>query len=392
VTSFQLVIIVLTGFSAVFWLLQLIGALRTVKTMPLLEKFADKPLENPPRVSVIIPACNEAKTIEKALEKRLQDTYPDLEFILIDDRSNDGTREILREIAKKDRRIKALYIDELPEGWLGKVYALHTGVKHATGDWFLFSDADAHVKPGTLKRVIQYCQSEQLDHLAIVPGFLKGTFLADTAISVFLKALVTWGRSWKIKDKDSSAFGGSGSFNLVRRAAFERTKGFEWLKLEIVDDLGLGDMVKKSGGRSEMINGRGFVSIQWYPTFREMSTGLGRAMWAGIANFSLIKLLLFAIFAFILDMIPYIILIPMGIPLLPIIGAVIIVVALLTNIIVSQFINRPLLPAFFLPLGNIIMFLVTIKAAVITSIKRGITWRGTFYSIQTLKKGRKLTL
>jgi hypothetical protein len=67
------------------------------------------------------------------------------------------------------------------------------------------------------------------------------------------------------------------------------------------------------------------------------------------------------------------------------------VVALSTNIIVSQFINRPLLPAFFLPVGNIIMFLVTIKAAVITSIKRGITWRGTFYSKQTLKKGRRLT-
>jgi hypothetical protein len=58
---------VLTGFSAVFWLLELVGALRTVKTMPLLEKFADMPIENPPRISVIIPACNEAKTIEKAV-------------------------------------------------------------------------------------------------------------------------------------------------------------------------------------------------------------------------------------------------------------------------------------------------------------------------------------
>jgi len=70
VTSFQWVIIVLTGFSAIFWLLELVGALRTVKTMPLLEKFPGKPIENPPRISIIIPACNEAKTIEKALEKR----------------------------------------------------------------------------------------------------------------------------------------------------------------------------------------------------------------------------------------------------------------------------------------------------------------------------------
>ena len=390
-TSFQLVIIVLTFFSAVFWLLELVGALRTVKTMPLLEKFEDKPIENPPRISVIIPACNEAKTIERAVEKRLQDNYPNLEFILIDDRSHDGTRKILREIAAKDKRIKTVYIDELPEGWLGKVHALHTGVKYASGDWFLFSDADAHVKPGTLNCVILYCQSEQLDHLAIVPGFHKGTFLADTAISVFLKALVTWGRSWKIKDKDSSAFGGSGSFNLVRRTAFERTKGFEWLKLEVVDDLALGDMVKKAGGRSDMINGRGYVSILWYQTFSEMSTGLGRAMWAGIANFSLIKLVLFGSFAFILDMILYVILIPMGIPFLPMVGVVIILVAHLTNVIVSQIINRPLLPAFFLPLGNIIVFLVTIKTAVITSLKGGITWRGTFYSKKTLKKGRRIS-
>ena len=118
-TSFQVLIIVLTGLSAVFWLLELLAVLYAINAMPLVEEFEDQPIENPPKVSVIIPACNEAETLEKALGKRLQDNYPNLEFILIDDRSSDGTRKILREIADKDKRVKGIYIDKLPEGWLG---------------------------------------------------------------------------------------------------------------------------------------------------------------------------------------------------------------------------------------------------------------------------------
>jgi len=391
-TLVQIIIIIFTGLSAFFRILEVLAILRTIKTMPFLEKLEAVDIKNPPKLSVIITACNEAQSLEKAMELRLQDNYPNLEFILIDDRSSDGTREIARKIAGKDNRVKLIRIDELPGGWLGKVHAMHRGVKQATGDWFLFSDADVHVKPGTLNRVMAFCRSKNLDQLAIVPEFYKGKFFADTAISVFLKALIAWSRSWKIKDPESTAFGGAGAFNLVRRTAFEKTKGFEWLKLEVIDDLTLGQMIKRTGGRSDMINGRGYVGVRWYSSFREMSIGMGRAVFVGIPNFGVTKLILLSSLTFTLDIIPYIILVPMGIPYLPTAGVVIILLTFLSSIVVSRFTNHPLLPTFLLLVGHIIVFIVSVKSAVTALIKGGIVWRGTFYSTKMLKKGRRFTI
>jgi glycosyltransferase involved in cell wall biosynthesis len=391
-TPIQVLVFVFTGLSALTWLMSLLAVLKTINTMPLLEKLSEINKKNPPKISVIIPACNEAKTLEKAMETRLKDKYPNLEFILIDDRSDDNTREIARRIAAMDKRVKLICIDELPEGWLGKVHALHTGLKHAAGDWFLFSDADVYVKPGTLNRVMAYCQSEKLDHLAVIPEFYKRHFFVDATVSVFLKALMVTGRSWKIKDQTSRAFGGSGAFTIVRRSAFEKTKGFEWLKLEIIDDLTLGQMMKRSGGRSDMINGRGCVGVQWYPTFKEMAVGIGRALFVGIPNFSLTGLVLLSCFTFTLDMIPFVILIPMGIPYLPIAGLIIVLIAFSTSILTARFINLPLIPALFLPLGNIIVFFIALIIGTMTSIRGGIVWRGTFYSNKRLKEGRRFAL
>lgn len=391
-TPVQVIIIIVTSLSAVTWVMALLAVLKTINTMPLLEKLPEISIKNPPKISVIIPACNEAKTLEKAMESRLKDNYPNLEFILIDDRSDDGTRDIARKIAENDQRVKLICIDELPEGWLGKVHALHMGVKHASGDWLLFSDADVHVKPGTLNRVMAYCQSENLDHLALLPELYGGNFLVDMAVAVFLKALIVTGRSWKIKDPNSRTFGGSGAFTMIRRPALEKTKGFAWLKLEVIDDLTLGQMLKRSGGRSDMISGRGCVGVQWYRTFNEMAVGLGRALFVGLPNFNLIALVLLSCFTFTLDMIPFVILFPMGIPHLPIAGFIIVLIALSTSILAARLINIPLLPALFLPLGNIIVFLIALIMGTVTSIRGGIVWRGTFYSIKTLKAGRRFAL
>jgi hypothetical protein len=207
-----------------------------------------------------------------------------------------------------------------------------------------------------------------------------------------LKALIVTGRTWKIKDPNSRTFGGAGAFTMVKRSALEKTKGLAWLKLEIIDDLTLGQMVKRSGSRSDMINGRSYVGVQWYRTFNEMTVGLGRALFVGLPNFNLFALVLISCFTFTLDMIPFVILIPMGIPYLPIAGLIIILIALSTSILAARFIGLPLLPAFFLPLGNIIVFLTALIMGTMTTIRGGIVWRGTFYSIKTLKQGRRFAL
>ena len=96
----------------------------------------------PIRCSVIVPARDDEARIEQTLGHLLGQRGAELEVLVIDDRSVDGTGEILRRIAKEDARLKVKRVDVLPEGWLGKCHACHIGASAATGDWIPFTDAD----------------------------------------------------------------------------------------------------------------------------------------------------------------------------------------------------------------------------------------------------------
>ena len=108
-----------------------------------------------PRVSIIVPARNEAEHIEAALVSLLQLDYPDYEVIAVDDRSNDATGVILDRLAShwrahgeaSDHRLKVLHVSDLPQGWLGKVHAMWKAAQQATGEWLLFTDADVSSVP-----------------------------------------------------------------------------------------------------------------------------------------------------------------------------------------------------------------------------------------------------
>jgi glycosyltransferase involved in cell wall biosynthesis len=385
-----LIFYVLVGFF--WWLFQLLMALRIIAKVPLLEKLPKKNLENHPKISVIIPARNEADTIEPAIETRLQDDYPNFEIILIDDRSSDGTSGIIEKIAAKDNRVKAIHISELPFGWLGKQHAMHQGIKQATGDWFLFSDADVRIKPGTMKLAMGYCDVKKIDHLAIFPEMPPTNFLLDSLLSVFIRFLCIGGRIWAIENDKSSAAVGSGSFNLVRRSAYEKTRGFEWLRLETVDDAALGRMLKETGARSALINGRNYVSVNLYRTLRGMAIGCERPVFAGIGNFSLIWLLLTGLINFGFEMSPFFALIPNGIPSVNFVGLIMVVLALATSILIGRWMNRPLLPTIFYPIGTTIMVVFMIRAGILGAKRGGVFWRDTFYPTELLKEGKRYNL
>ena len=202
-----------------------------------------------PLLSIVIPACNEAANIEASVESLLQQEYPNFELILVDDRSTDGTGEIIDRLALRDRRIRALHVQSLPVGWLGKVHALDRGVTVATGEWFLFTDADVHFAAGTLRQAISWVTANRIDHLALAPLAVQQSFLLDIVVHTFMLLFLIATRAAGINRPNSRSFVGVGAFNLVRRAAFQRTLGFPWLRLEPCDDVGLGLMVKRTGGR-----------------------------------------------------------------------------------------------------------------------------------------------
>ena len=118
---------------------------------------------------MIIAARNEAGTIENALKSVLAQNYPNLEIILVNDRSNDGTDKILQKLAEKDPRVLIHHVEELPLGWLGKVNAMQQGFGRSTGVWLLFTDADVHFQEESLERIIDVAERSSVDYLCVVP-------------------------------------------------------------------------------------------------------------------------------------------------------------------------------------------------------------------------------
>jgi len=247
---------------------------RVVNSVPLVRELAGPLPVRWPRVSVIMPARNEERTLEPALSSKLKETYPEIELILVNDRSTDATGAVANAFARTEPRLQVVHVDTLPEGWLGKVHAMQRGYERVSGEWVLFSDADIHLEPGVLERVVAYAEREQRDHVCILPTVTCSGPVLQATLSTFFRMLCVGARLWAVPDPRSSAAIGVGAFNLVRRAALARTPGLEWLKMEIGDDAALGVMLKRSGARQAVLNGRSVVSLEFYPSFQALTRAL----------------------------------------------------------------------------------------------------------------------
>lgn len=372
-----------------YWLLFLYFGLRTVQAVPVLEHLHPVAPVAWPKLSLIIPACNEADVIEAAVQSRLRDDYPNLEVILIDDRSTDDTGVIVDRLAAADPRVRVVHVRELPSGWLGKVHALQRGTDLATGEWLLYSDADLSVKPGTLRRAVAYALERNLDHLAVFPELWHSTFLLDVVLATFVRILCVGGRLWAVENPRSSASVGVGAFNLVRRSAYEKTAGFEWMRLEIVDDATLGMMLKRAGARCAILNGRGLTGLHFYRSLGDMARGAEKSVFGGVGQFSLTRLVVFCAVVLGLELAPFLGLLPFGVPYVPAMAIAGTGTALLAQVIPWCWMNGRLLPALLPPIGTLCMVGATLRAGVLAVQRGGLMWRGTLYPTELLKHGAR---
>ena len=154
----------------------------------------------------------------------------------------------------------------------------------------LFTDADVHLAPGTLRRAVAYAAHHQIDHLAAVPDLWHSSLMVDALLALFARTFMVALRLWSVADARSDACIGVGAFNLVRRAALERTDGFAWLRMEVGDDLGLGMMLKQAGACCRLVHARGLVGLHWYRTVREAAHGAEKA-YCSAAKCSVVRLL-----------------------------------------------------------------------------------------------------
>lgn len=344
------------------------------------------PAQTGPSVSIIAPARNEARGIEAAVLSLLRLDYPALEIVVVNDRSTDETGAILRQLAIDHPRLKVTTIAALPEGWLGKNYALHVGAAAASGALLLFTDADVVFEPSTLRRAVTLMEEERLDHLAAipdvrVPGLALTAFMA--AFGVFFSM---YSRPWKARDPRSRAHVGIGAFNLIRAAAYRAIGGHRAIAMRPDDDMKLGKMLKQHGFRQDAVSGLGLVVVEWYATLRELVDGLMKNAFAGV-DYSLVKVAGSTLALFLMNVWPFVAVFLTDGPTRALYSVCVLLIVLIFAIS-ARFGGARLAFVLAYPVAALLFAWIMWRSALIAVTRGTITWRGTAYPLAAMRANK----
>ncbi len=241
-----------------------------------------------PAVALVVAARDEAGTpqaaaaLTAAARSWRSLDLPDLEIVVVDDRSSDATGDLLRAALADEPRARLLRVERLPEGWLGKVHAQHLGVGATRAPWVLLTDADVRLHPRSVSVALGAAERWEADHLALLPRFLAGGWLLRAFVVGFALLLTVLVRPWEASDPRSPRTLGVGAFGLYRRAALERAGGLEAVRARPDDDLALAQTVKAAGGRSVVAFAPDLVEVDWYPSLRAALRGLEKNAFSGV--------------------------------------------------------------------------------------------------------------
>lgn len=342
-----------------------------------------------PRVSVIVPACDEAASIRRCLDSLASQDYPDLEIIAINDRSTDATGKHMdaAAAAAADPRIRVIHVDTLPPGWLGKNHANRIGASNASGDWLLFTDGDVMFQPAAIRRAILHAEREGLDLLSLFPGMEGGGYW-ETAASCFFGMMYCSGtKLWHARDPlRPDAFAGVGAFNLIRRGVYESIGTHDRLAMEVVDDLKLAKLVKRSGYVTDILGGQGQVAVRWQIGLRGVIRGLEKNAFAGVgysvprAAYGVGVLAIMSI-----GVVAGCVLAPAWWTRIPFVACAGLQMAALGYVAYRAGHRRAIGLAF--PVVGAALAYAFLRSAFLTLIRGGIRWRGTFYPLAQLRSG-----
>ena len=358
-------------------------SLKYVQSLPSISLDREKSY---PRLSVIIAARNEAGTIENALKSVLAQNYPNLEIIMVNDRSNDGTDKILQKLAEKDPRVLIHHVEELPLGWLGKVNAMQQGFGRSTGVWLLFTDADVHFQEESLERIIDVAERSSVDYLCVVPEVQARQRLLKALYTVSLSGFFLATRIWEVKNQNS--FVGVGACGLVRRSLLSQSPGLPWLKMEVVDDLALAQLVWQAGGKLDVYWGRDCLGVEWYSSMGDLIRGLEKNLFAG-AQYQYWRALLGIIGILFVAVAPWLSIFS-GNWLLSLTAVGAFSGYWLAWISGDKAQRVRWLERLISPLLLFVIAWALARSTYISWRQGGIKWRETFYSIAALRRGQRL--
>lgn len=371
------------------------------------------PPENAPVISFCVPARNEERQIRACVEGLLAQDYPNVEIIVLDDRSTDATPEILREMslessskllemgqrkeqASPRRRADApsLHIisgSDLPSGWAGKPHALYQASAAARGEWLCFVDADTFLSPRALSSCYAKAMQTKADMFTIMTFQIMGSFWEKTVMPLVMTALSVGFSPRKVNDprrKDAIA---NGQFILIKRSVYDAIGGHERVKDSIVEDKAIAEQVKWNGYRLIVADGHLLARTRMYTSLPEMWEGWTKNIYLGLRDQS--ALLWLGVFGAIIALLA-----ALFVPIWPFLGiswyfngggwmaAAVLAESLLfwsymvfARVRVARKMEISRWYAFTTPLGSAVFAAMMITSAFRVLTGKGVTWKGRSY-------------
>jgi len=355
-------------------------------------------LKNDTLLSVCIPARNEEKNLSRCLRSILFQNYKKIEICVMDDHSDDKTWHIMNEYQTQyPDKVRIFKSSPKPDGWLGKSWACHQLSKQAKGDYFIFIDADTWMDQGVLIATIQQFKKYKLDSLTVWPQQITKSFWEKVLIPmlyyVLLGFLITdyvtnipkWIPAFLRKYISPLFAAANGQFIAFSKDVYQKIGGHEVVKHEIVEDVELSRIIKRSGFRLRMFHGIGSFYCRMYNNRLEIRDGFRKNFLAGF-HYNIFLFVLAGIFHIIMYILP-VVLFVYGLisshQLILSLSFLVLALTLFQRILLADWFKWNKWYAFSHPLGVLWFQYLGILSVTDYLLKRNVNWKGRSIKLKT---------
>ena len=338
-----------------------------------------------PPISLIFAARDEEEKLPAALATLGAVDYPRLEIIGVDDRSQDSTGRILDDFVGMHERFRAVHVESLPSGWLGKAHALYRAYEKSSGEWLLFTDADVRFAANALRRAASLAKKENVDHLTLFCDVEMTGFWDKVLLTFFGMAFHLATDPYRVSNPNSRAYVGVGAFQMVKRSTYEAVGTHRRLAMEVVDDMKLGKIIKQAGFRSCAAFAPGLVEVQWHSGLGNLIRGVTKNFFAS-AGYSLPFAIASIMAVLLMNVAPFVAVF-VGHGWTRAFAAMAVAIAVGFHVGVNVVLRVSPFYALTHPIGAILFAYMLLRSTVVTLWNGGVTWRGTFYRLEELKRG-----
>lgn len=251
------------------------------------------------RVSILIPARNEEHNISKLLESLQQIRDSNLEILVLDDHSTDNTATVVEAYCRKDNRLKLFKSATLPNDWLGKNFACHQLALLASGQYFLFVDADVVLHNGIVLDAVHYMQKKNLALLSAFPVQKQLSFGEKISVPIMNYILLTLLPLVFVRLSPFRAHAAAnGQFMLFNAAEYKRQQPHQVFRKSAVEDIKIAQYYKKHNLKIACIIGENRIVCRMYQSYKEALNGFAKNIFMFFGNLPIVAALFFMLASF----------------------------------------------------------------------------------------------